>query len=104
MRSSYPEVFLEKYLLKICNKFTREHACRSVISISSFRALLKSHFGVGVLLQIFCIFSEHLFLRTPLGGCYSTFDLQNVDFLNNPNLNLRNGVAYIYKKNVYLLS
>ena len=28
--------------------------------------LLKSHFGMGVLLEICCIFSEHLFLRTPL--------------------------------------
>ena len=28
--------------------------------------LLKSNFGMGVLLEICCIFSEHLFLRTPL--------------------------------------
>ena len=26
------------------------------------------HFGMGVL--ICCIFSEHLFLRTPLGSCF----------------------------------
>ena len=32
-------------------------------------ALLKSHFGMGVLLQICCMFSEHLFLRTFLEGC-----------------------------------
>ena len=32
-RSSYPEVFLEKGVLKICRKFTREHPCRSAISI-----------------------------------------------------------------------
>ena len=32
--------------------------------------LLKSHFGMGVLLYISCIFSEHLFLRTPPGGCF----------------------------------
>ena len=30
--------------------------------------LLKSHFGMGVLLQICCMISEHLFLRTPLKG------------------------------------
>ena len=30
---SPPEVFLGKSVLKICSKFTREHACRSVISI-----------------------------------------------------------------------
>ena len=29
-----------------------------------------SHFGMGVLVQICCIFSEHLFLRTPLEGCF----------------------------------
>ena len=32
--------------------------------------LLKSHFGMGVLLWICCIFSEHLVLRTPLDGCF----------------------------------
>ena len=31
--------------------------------------LLKLHFGMGVLLKIGCIFSEPLFLRTPLKGC-----------------------------------
>ena len=32
-RSSHPEVFLKKGVLKICNKFTGEHPCRSAISI-----------------------------------------------------------------------
>ena len=32
-RSSHPEVFLEKCILKICSKFTGEHPCRSAISI-----------------------------------------------------------------------
>ena len=32
-RSSRPEVFLRKGVLKICSKFTREHPCRSAISI-----------------------------------------------------------------------
>ena len=32
-RSNRPEVFLGKSVLKICSKFTREHPCRSVISI-----------------------------------------------------------------------
>ena len=31
--------------------------------------LLKSQLSMGVPVKIFCIFSEHLFLRTPLGGC-----------------------------------
>ena len=32
-RSSHPEMFLVKCVLKICSKFTGEHPCRSVISI-----------------------------------------------------------------------
>ena len=33
IRSSRPEVFLGKGVLKICSKLIREHPCRSVISI-----------------------------------------------------------------------
>ena len=32
-RNRHPEVFLVKVVLKICNKFKREHPCRSLISI-----------------------------------------------------------------------
>ena len=32
-RSSHPEVYLGKGIMKICCKFTAEHPCRSVISI-----------------------------------------------------------------------
>ena len=32
-RSSRPEMFCEKVVLKICSKFTGEHPCRSAISI-----------------------------------------------------------------------
>ena len=32
-RTSRPEVFLRKGVLKICSKFTGEHPCRSAISI-----------------------------------------------------------------------
>ena len=32
-RSSPPEVFLRKSVLKICSKFTGEHPCRSVITL-----------------------------------------------------------------------
>ena len=34
VRSSHPEVFLVKDVLKICSKFTGEHPCQSVISIN----------------------------------------------------------------------
>ena len=53
-RSRTPELFLGKRVLKICSKFTGEHPCGSVISI-----------------ELLCIFSEHLFLRKPLVGCFS---------------------------------
>ena len=33
-KSSPPKVFLQKVVLKICSKFTGEHPCRSVISIT----------------------------------------------------------------------
>ena len=33
-RSSRPEAFLRKGLLKICSKFTGEHPCRSAISVN----------------------------------------------------------------------
>ena len=41
---------------------------------------LKSYFGIGVFLQICYIFSEHLFLRTPLGGCPCKILKANLNF------------------------
>ena len=35
-RSSYPEVFLEEGVLKICSKFTGEYSCQSAITIKLF--------------------------------------------------------------------
>ena len=40
-RSSHPEVFLEKGVLKICSKFTGEHPCQSVISIKLQNNLIE---------------------------------------------------------------
>ena len=68
--SSLPEVFLGKGVLKICRKFTGEKPM-----LSCFATLLKSNFGMGVLLQICCIFSEHFFVRTPLDGCFCYLSL-----------------------------
>ena len=48
IRSSPPELFLGKGVLKICSKFTGQHPCRSAISIK---------------------LQSNLFLRTPLEGC-----------------------------------
>ena len=68
-RSSPPEVFLRKVVLKICIEFAAGHSYRSAISIK-----LQSNF-IEIALQHGCslvnfIFSEHLFLRTPLEGCF----------------------------------
>ena len=52
-------VFLRKGVPKMCNKFTVEHPA----------TLLKSHFGMGIL-WICCIFSDQIFLRTPLECCF----------------------------------
>ena len=35
-----------------------------------FATVLKSHFGMGVLLYICCIFSEHLFIKITIKGCF----------------------------------
>ena len=41
-----------------------------------FATLLKLHFCMAVLLKICCIFSQHLFLRAPLEGCFwSSFNV-----------------------------
>ena len=59
-RNSHPEVFLGKGVLKICSKFTREHPCRSVMSIK-----LHSNF-IEITLRHGCssVNLSHIF-RTP---------------------------------------
>ena len=67
---SHPEVFLGKVVLKICSNFTGEHQCRRAILINllcHFSEIVLRH---GCSLVICCIFSENLFLRTPLDGCF----------------------------------
>ena len=53
VKSSHPEVFLGKGVLKICSKFTGEQPCRSAVSIE-----LQSKVSIKL----------HLFSKTPLGG------------------------------------
>ena len=65
LRSSRPELFLEKSVLKICSKFTGEHPCRSAISI-----IIEVALRHGCSLVNLKIFSEHLFLGTPLDGYF----------------------------------
>ena len=63
-RSSHPEVFLGKNILKTCSKFTGEDPCQIVISIK-----LLCTIRIAVL-YICWIFSEHFYLRTPLKDCF----------------------------------
>ena len=69
-RSSQPEVFLGKGVLKICSKFTGEHPCRSAISIKLLSNFIEITLRHGrspvILLHIF----RTLFLWTPLAGCF----------------------------------
>ena len=57
LRSSHPEVFLGKAILKICSKFTGKHPCRRVISIkllcNSIEITLRHGFSPVNLLHIF---------------------------------------------------
>ena len=77
-RSSPPEVFLGKCVLKICSKFTGEHPCRSVISIklqSNFIeiTLHYGHSPVNVL---------HIFKTTFHKNTYGGLPLYISTFLN----------------------
>ena len=67
LEKGHPEVFLGKVVLKICSKFTGEHPCGSAI-------------WHGCSPVIWCMFSDHLFLRTPLDGCFC-FNLLLVGFM-----------------------
>ena len=70
-RSSPPEVFLEKYILKICSKFTGERPCGSAISVK-----LQSNF-IEVTLRHRCSrvnllhISEHLWRAASVLNYYN---------------------------------
>ena len=64
-------------------------------------ALKKSHFGMGVLLWICCIFSEHLFLRVPLDGCFWSLTFDEIydtyaDFNNDLELDINTYILLIH--------
>ena len=79
-RSSIPEVFLGKGVLKIDSKFTGEHPYRRAISIKllcSFIEIALRHGCSPVnLLHIF----RTPFLRTPLDGCFWIYLLKSYCF------------------------
>ena len=69
LRSSRPEVFFRKGVLKICSKFTGEHSCRSLISINLQSNFIEITIWHGcspvILLHIFRTpFLEHLWTAT----------------------------------------
>ena len=65
-RSSHLEVFLGKGVLKICSKFTGEYPCRSASLINC-----TSVYGFSPVYKFAAsIFSQHIFLKTPLNGCF----------------------------------
>ena len=70
-RSSHPEVFLGKVVLKICNEFTGEHTCQSAISTKK----LLNHTSECAFSCKFASYIQNTFSsRTPLEGCYCFTD------------------------------
>ena len=80
-RSSHPEVFLGKCVLKKCSKFAGEHACRSVISIklqSNFIEIIIWHGRSPVhLLHIF----RTAFPRNAFGRLLLNLTLPHLEYL-----------------------
>ena len=66
-RSSRPDVFWRKGVLKICSKFTGEQLCRSEISTKLQTTLLKSHFSMDVLLLNLVHIFKTPFLKSTSG-------------------------------------
>ena len=78
--------------------------------------LLKLHLGVGALLNIYCIFSEHLFLLKPLDGCFWIYYLNSsscsakevlknyIDFLQNFNLFLTLSLTLFTNMSIAIIS
>ena len=90
-RSSHPEVFLGKGVLKICSKFTGEHPCQSAISIKLICNFME------ITLRHGC--SPVFFLRTPLGGrfCWRHYDC--LVFLFRHNFHFDQFLQVIFKRN-----
>ena len=67
-RSSRPEAFLEKDVLKICSKFTGEHPCPSVISIKLLYNFIEITLRHGYsLVNLLHIFRTPIFKNTSGG-------------------------------------
>ena len=66
IRSSQPEVFFDKDVLKIYIKFTGKHSCRSIISIKLTSALVFS--------CKFAAYFQNTFTKNTSGGCFCMTD------------------------------
>ena len=92
-RSSHPEVFLRKGVLKICSKCTGEHPCRSAISVklqSNFIKIPPCHGCSPVnLLHIF---------RTPFPKNTSGWLLLDIQILEFQNLKFYDLIKHLSMK------
>ena len=90
--SSRTEVFLEKGILKICSKFTREHPCRRMISIKSQNNFIEITLRHGCSpVNLLNIFRTHFTKNTSWRLLLKTMKevCQNFDIVNILNGNLR---------------
>ena len=77
-RSSPLVVLLGKEFWK-CAANLQENAHATVwFQRSCYVTLLKSHFGMSVLLKICSIFSKQLFIRTPMEGCFNKKSITDI--------------------------
>ena len=78
-RSTPPDVFLEKSVLRIFSKVTEEHSCRSVISIKLLYNFLKIALWHGYS----CVDLQYIFYTTCYKNIYGALllDLGNCQFM-----------------------
>ena len=88
---------LSKRCSKNRSKFIRKLPCRTAISIKLLVNLLKSHFGMGVLPQICCMFSNHLFLRTRLEAVFEGMQLMRYSFEENLFLAAHTSATFLFR-------
>ena len=79
-RSSRPEVFCKKYILRNFIKSTGKHLCQSLF----FNKVAGPRTGTGVFLWILWNFYEHLFSKNTSGGCFCTEEKSIITWIDFP--------------------